>query len=111
MLAQRTIRNKTSASGVGLHTGKRAILTLHPADPNTGIIFKRIDLNEPNEIVPDIYNVSSAVLCTTISNNNGAKISLTTPETAVSPGQACVFYCKDEIGTRLLGGGWIHSTN
>jgi tRNA-specific 2-thiouridylase len=46
-----------------------------------------------------------------INNKNGAKISLATPETAVSPGQACVFYCKDEIGTRLLGGGWIHSTN
>ena len=43
MLAQRTIRNKTSASGVGLHTGKKATLTLHPADPNTGIIFRRID--------------------------------------------------------------------
>ena len=46
-----------------------------------------------------------------INKKNGAKISLITPETAVSPGQACVFYCKDEIGTRLLGGGWIHSTN
>ena len=46
-----------------------------------------------------------------INNKNSAKISLGTPETAVSPGQACVFYCKDEIGTRLLGGGWIHSTN
>ena len=46
-----------------------------------------------------------------INMNNRAKISLATPETAVSPGQACVFYCKDEIGIRLLGGGWIHSTN
>ena len=46
-----------------------------------------------------------------IHKKNEAKISLATPETAVSPGQACVFYCKDEIGTRLLGGGWIHSTN
>ena len=41
MLAQRTIRNKTSASGVGLHTGKKATLTLHPADPNTGVNFSR----------------------------------------------------------------------
>ena len=46
-----------------------------------------------------------------INKKNEAKISLAIPETAVSPGQACVFYCKDEIGTRLLGGGWIHSTN
>ena len=46
-----------------------------------------------------------------INKKNEAKISLASPETAVSPGQACVFYCKDAIGTRLLGGGWIHSTN
>ncbi len=46
-----------------------------------------------------------------INEENEATISLASPETAVSPGQACVFYCKDEIGTRLLGGGWIHSTN
>ena len=46
-----------------------------------------------------------------INKEDEATIYLETPETAVSPGQACVFYCKDEIGTRLLGGGWIHSTN
>jgi tRNA-specific 2-thiouridylase len=40
-----------------------------------------------------------------------AVITLEQPETAVSPGQACVFYCEDENGMRLLGGGWIHSTN
>ena len=46
MLAQRTIRNKTSASGVGLHTGVKATLTLHPADPDTGILFRRKEGNE-----------------------------------------------------------------
>ena len=46
-----------------------------------------------------------------INEANEATISLASPENAVSPGQACVFYCKDAIGTRLLGGGWIHSTN
>ena len=46
-----------------------------------------------------------------INKEDEATIYLEAPETAVSPGQACVFYCKDEIGTRLLGGGWIHSTN
>ena len=72
---QKTISKEIKIDGCGLHSGKNASLTIKPASPNTGIIFKRIDLNEPNEIVPDIYNVSSAVLCTTISNNNGAKIS------------------------------------
>ena len=53
MLAQRTIRNKTSATGVGLHTGVKATLTLHPADPDTGILFRRkeglslIHISEP----------------------------------------------------------------
>ena len=42
-----------------------------------------------------------------IKEDVGATITLASPESAVSPGQACVFYCKDEIGTRLLGGGWI----
>ena len=46
-----------------------------------------------------------------IDEQNRATISLASPEIAISPGQACVFYCKDKIGTRLLGGGWIHSTN
>ncbi len=46
-----------------------------------------------------------------INKEDEATIYLETPEIAVSPGQACVFYSKDEIGTRLLGGGWIHSTN
>ena len=65
---QKTISKDISISGVGLHTGKNASLKIKPANPNTGIIFKRVDLNNNNEIIPDVYNVSSAVLCTTISN-------------------------------------------
>jgi UDP-3-O-[3-hydroxymyristoyl] N-acetylglucosamine deacetylase len=61
--------------GIGLHTGKNALLKINPANPNTGIIFKRIDLKQNNEITPDVYNVSSAVLCTTISNEYGVKVS------------------------------------
>ena len=48
---------------------------IKPAEPNTGIIFKRIDLKENNIIIPNIFNVSSAVFCTTISNENGASVS------------------------------------
>jgi UDP-3-O-[3-hydroxymyristoyl] N-acetylglucosamine deacetylase len=50
-------------------------LTIKPAEPNTGIIFKRTDLKEHNIIVPNLFNVSSAVFCTTISNENGASVS------------------------------------
>ncbi len=72
---QKTISKNISIEGVGLHTGKKASLVIKPASPNTGIIFKRIDIKQNNEILPDIYNVSSAVLCTTISNEHGVKIS------------------------------------
>ena len=44
-------------------------------------------------------------------NDTEATIILDKPESAVSPGQACVFYAEDNYGTRLLGGGWIDSTN
>ncbi|MBD1142334.1 tRNA 2-thiouridine(34) synthase MnmA, partial [Pelagibacterales bacterium SAG-MED32] len=46
-----------------------------------------------------------------IQSDNKAIVNLSKPESSVSPGQACVFYSKDEYGTRLLGGGWIQSTN
>ena len=46
-----------------------------------------------------------------IQSDNKAIVNLSKPENSVSPGQACVFYSKDEYGIRLLGGGWIQSTN
>ena len=72
---QKTLSKDISIDGVGLHSGKNASLKIKPANPNSGIIFKRVDLNKNNEIIPDVYNVSSAVLCTTISNEYGAKVS------------------------------------
>ncbi len=72
---QKTISKDISIDGLGLHSGKKVSLTIKPSNPNTGIIFKRIDLNKNNEIVPDVYNVCSAVLCTTISNEFGVKVS------------------------------------
>ena len=72
---QKTLAKNIKIEGVGLHSGKKASLNIKPANPNTGIIFKRVDLNQNNEILPDTYNVCSAVLCTTISNEYGAKVS------------------------------------
>ena len=62
-------------NGVGLHSGVNVTMTVKPAKPNSGILFKRIDLKENNIIVPNIFNVSSAAFCTTITNENGASIS------------------------------------
>jgi len=75
VLNQKTINKKLTFKGVGLHTGLAVTMNIKPAEPNSGIIFKRIDLKENNIIIPNIFNVSSAVFCTTISNEAGASIS------------------------------------
>lgn len=73
---QKTISKNIFITGVGLHSGKIANMNIKPAGPNTGILFKRIDLiTAKNEIIPSVYNVSSAILCTKISNEYGATVS------------------------------------
>ena len=75
VLNQKTINKSLTFKGIGLHSGLMVTMAIKPAEPNTGIIFKRIDLKENNIIIPNIFNVSSAVFCTTISNENGASVS------------------------------------
>jgi len=75
VLNQKTINQDITFNGVGLHSGLAVTMTVKPAAPNTGIIFKRIDLKENNIVVPNIFNVSSAIFCTTISNDHGVSIS------------------------------------
>ena len=75
VLNQKTINKTISIDGIGLHSGIDVKMNIIPAHPNTGIIFKRIDLQENNLVIPNVYNVSSAVLCTTISNDYGVKVS------------------------------------
>ena len=75
VLNQKTINKNIVLKGIGLHSGLDANLIIKPAEPNTGIIFKRIDLKDNNIIIPNLFNVSSAVFCTTISNENDASVS------------------------------------
>ncbi len=75
VLNQKTLKAPISFNGVGLHTGKEVLMTIYPAKPNSGITFKRIDLQKDNIIVPDVYNVSNALFCTTITNESGASVS------------------------------------
>ena len=75
ILNQKTINKKITLKGSGLHTGLDANLIIKPAEPNTGIIFKRIDISQNNIIIPNIFNVSSAIFCTTISNENDVSVS------------------------------------
>ena len=75
LLNQKTIKNKVSFSGVGLHSGKIIKICIKPSEPDTGIVFKRTDLKVNNLIYPNFMNVSNTALCTTISNSHGAKVS------------------------------------
>ena len=75
ILNQKTVNSNVTFEGIGLHTGINSKITIKPSSPNSGIIFRRIDLKKNNIVYPNIFNVSNAVLCTTISNEHNVKIS------------------------------------
>ena len=75
LLTQKTLSKKFSVSGIGVHTGARVNMSVLPASANTGITFKRIDLNNNNLIIPSYNNVMDATLCTTVSNEHNVKVS------------------------------------
>ncbi len=70
MLAQRTLKSLTKAVGVGLHSGQRVELTLRPAPPDTGIVFRRIDLPQPVDIAISAQAVTDTRMASTISSGN-----------------------------------------
>lgn len=70
MLRQRTLKNVIRATGVGLHTGKKIFLTLRPAAADTGIIFRRVDLDDPVEIPAREENVGETTLSTTLAKGD-----------------------------------------
>jgi UDP-3-O-[3-hydroxymyristoyl] N-acetylglucosamine deacetylase len=74
MIKQRTIRSQIKATGVGLHSGIKVEMTLRPAAPNTGILFRRIDLDPPADIPVDPSRVTDTRLCSALEGD-GAKVS------------------------------------
>ena len=91
MLQQRTLKSITRAVGVGLHSGQRVELTLRPAQPDTGIVFRRVDLPEPVDIPISALAVTDTRLASTISGS-GAKVQ--TVEHLMS---ACAGLCIDNL--------------
>ena len=75
VLNQKTIKKSIKFEGVGLHSGKKVVMNLFPAQPNTGIIFKRSDLKNNNIIYSSVFNVSNASYCTKLTNENGVTVS------------------------------------
>jgi len=72
---QKTIKEKIDLQGVGLHNGVEVNLTIKPSEPNTGIIFKRVDINSNNIIHANFKNVVEPILCTKLKNENGVTVS------------------------------------
>ena len=75
LLTQKTIKNSVSFNGIGLHSGKIVNLCLKSSEPDSGVIFKRVDLKNNNLVYPNFNNVSNTSLNTTISNQYGVKVS------------------------------------
>ena len=73
---QKTVKESIQLEGVGLHNGIKVNLSLKPAEVNSGIIFKRVDVENTKNIIEASYkNVSSPVLCTKIKNSHGVSVS------------------------------------
>ena len=75
MIKQRTLKRIVQATGVGLHTGKKVTLTLRPAPANTGVIYRRTDLNPPVDFPADAKSVRDTMLCTCLVNEHDVRIS------------------------------------
>ncbi len=87
-MLQKTIKKSVKCSGVGLHSGALVTLTLHPAEPNTGITFRRTDIKDKNPIVKALWDhVVDTRMCTVIANEDG--VSVGTIEHVMSALQGC----------------------
>ena len=74
-LTQKTIKKNVEFNGVALHSGLNVSVCIKPAEPNFGIVFKRVDLKENNLVYPSFNNVTNTSLNTTVENEFGAKVS------------------------------------
>ena len=74
-LTQKTIKNNVTFNGVALHSGLNVNICIKPAEPNFGIVFKRVDFKENNLVYPNFMNVTNTSLNTTIENEFGVKVS------------------------------------
>ncbi|WP_114785129.1 UDP-3-O-acyl-N-acetylglucosamine deacetylase [Vibrio tetraodonis] len=75
MIRQRTLKEMVKTTGVGLHSGRKVTLTLRPAAANTGVIYRRTDVNPPVDFPVDAQSVRDTMLCTALVNDEGVRIS------------------------------------
>jgi UDP-3-O-[3-hydroxymyristoyl] N-acetylglucosamine deacetylase len=74
VIRQRTIKRAIKSTGVGLHTGRKVVMTLRPAQPDTGIVFRRVDLERPVDIRAEARAVTDTRLCSALEGG-GAKVA------------------------------------
>lgn len=74
MLKQRTLKTSITETGIGLHKGRKVTMTLKPAPVDTGVVFRRIDINPPADIKANARDVGDTMLCTCITNADGYSI-------------------------------------
>jgi UDP-3-O-[3-hydroxymyristoyl] N-acetylglucosamine deacetylase len=110
MLKQRTLKNSIRATGVGLHTGRKVFMTLRPAADNTGIVFRRVDLDPPVDVPADAHLVGETMLGTSLIKDgtrvatvehlmsafaglgiDNAYVDLSAPEVPIMDGSAAPF--------------------
>jgi UDP-3-O-[3-hydroxymyristoyl] N-acetylglucosamine deacetylase len=110
VLKQRTLKNAIRATGIGLHTGRKVYMTLRPAVENTGVVFRRVDLEPPADVAADALNVGDTMLGTTLVKGDvkvatvehllaamsglgvdNAYVDLTAPEVPIMDGSAAPF--------------------
>ena len=75
VIQQRTLKNVIRATGVGMHSGEKVVMTLRPAPADTGIVFRRVDLDPAFEIRAEPYNVGDTALSTTLVGDNGVRVA------------------------------------
>ncbi len=75
MIKQRTLKNVIRATGVGMHTGEKVLMTLRPAPVNTGIVFRRVDLDPVVEIKAEPHRVGDTALSTTMVDDSGVRVA------------------------------------
>ena len=74
-LTQKTIQENVSFNGIALHSGVNVDVCIKPAEPNFGIVFKRVDIEKNNLVYPNFMNVTNTSLNTTVENEFGVKVS------------------------------------
>ena len=77
MIRQRTIAEVVKATGVGLHKGEKVTITLRPASENTGVVFRRVDLDPVVDFETTPEAVGDTQLCTCLTNKDGVRLSTT----------------------------------